>query len=91
MAHAAGESSPGELPHGTHVVVLQAGPIELAEVAHRLARAGIPHAPIIESDPPFEHQLVALGISPLVERRVIRKLTGCLPLLGREEVHLKSA
>lgn len=71
------------MEHGTNVVVLQADPEQLSALAHRLARTGVPHAPIIESDSPYCMQLMAIGISPLVERRAIRKLVSSLPLVGR--------
>lgn len=84
VAHAAGESAPPDLPHGTHVVVLESLPTDLAGLAHTLAREGIPHVPIIESDPPYEHQLVAIGVSPLVERKALKRFLSRLPLLGKE-------
>lgn len=64
--------------------MLEADPLQLAALAHDLARAGIPHAPIIESDQPYENQLVALGIDPRVDRRALRRYLSSLPLMGKE-------
>jgi len=64
VVHAAGESSPGELPAGTHAVVLSAGTVGLHALSERLTSESVPHSPIIENDPPYENQLMAIGITP---------------------------
>lgn len=81
ILHAGGESSPGNLPDGTHAVVLAVpGEAELAAVGHRLTLAGIPHVRIIEDSPPYSGQLMAIGVSPGPRKEVHRCLSS-LPLL----------
>lgn len=79
--HAAGESSPGSLPDGTHAVVL-AAPDEpaLRCVAARLSLAGVAFAPIVESDAPWSGQLMALGLEP-GRKESLRRFVSSLPLL----------
>lgn len=81
LVHAAGESSPGNLAEGTHVVVLTAlGEAELAKVADRLHAAGIEFVAVREPDPPWGGQLMAIGVRPMLRREVRRHLSS-LPLL----------
>lgn len=79
--HAAGESSPGNLPTGTHAVVL-AVPDEsaLRSVAARLTLARVPFVIITESDAPFSGQLMALGLAP-ARKEDVRRFVSSLPLL----------
>ncbi len=85
VVHAAGESSPGNLPHATNAVVL-AVPDEstLREYQARLERAGVPHVPIHEPDAPWNGQLTAIGLVPVADRAPLRPLLSSLPLLGKE-------
>jgi len=71
--HAAGDSSPGNLPHDTIAVVLGV-PDETAleTVAKRLTLAQVPFVRVEEPDPPFNGQLVALGVVP-GERGIVGK------------------
>jgi hypothetical protein len=72
--HAAGESSPGDLPDGVYAIALHADDMaHLFRVACVLARNHIKHKLIIESDAPYEGQLMAIGIAPM-EREKIRPL-----------------
>ncbi|MCC6752082.1 MAG: hypothetical protein IT371_30805 [Deltaproteobacteria bacterium] len=82
IVHAAGESSPGNLPNGTHAVVL-AVPDEpaLAVVERALAKAGVPHVAVREPDPPWDGALTAIGVRPVEDRRPVRRVLGRLPLL----------
>jgi hypothetical protein len=81
LVHAAGESSPGNLPHDTHAIVL-AAPDESALVAlgARLTRASVAFVEIREPDPPWNNALMALGLVP-GRREVLRKYLSSLPLL----------
>ena len=81
IVHAAGESSPGNLPEGTFAVVL-AAPNEkaLKTIARRLAEACIRFVPISEPDPPYCGQLMALGLVPKRKEELRRQLSS-LPLL----------
>lgn len=85
VAHAAGESSPGNLSPGTHAIVLAATAEELATLEQRLRSASAPHAAIRESDAPYEGQLLAIGLAP-APRNVVRRLVSSLPLLRGKEV-----
>lgn len=78
--HAAGESSPGNLPEGTYAVVLGV-PNEdaLRSVAARVRGAGLACTEIVESDEPHAGQLMAVGLVP-VPRSQGRKILSSLPL-----------
>jgi len=82
VVHAAGESSCGNLPPNTNAVVL-AVPDEsaLTQLAERLYHAGIPHIAIREPDPPWCGAMTAIGLKPIADRRMIKKVLGRLPLL----------
>ena len=81
LVHAAGESSPGNLPTGTNAVVLSV-PDEatLAAVADKLAVAGVPFVRIVEPDAPYDNALMAIGCVP-ARKEVLRKHLSSLPLL----------
>lgn len=81
VIHAAGESSPGNLPSGTYAVAL-AVPDEatLAREADRLERAGVQLVRIHEPDQPYCGQLMALGLVP-ARKEDMRKHLSSLPLL----------
>lgn len=81
ILHAAGESSPGNLPRGTSAVCLVV-PSEaaLAIVADRLERVGVSFVRIVESDPPHTGQLMAIGCVP-APKEVLRRHLSSLPLL----------
>lgn len=84
VTHAAGESSPGHLPEGTHAVVLAAkSEAEILDVERRLALAGIPHVSVRETDALYVGQLMAIGLAPAPKPK-IRKHLSSLPLLGRK-------
>ena len=81
VAHAAGESSPGNLAPDTHVVVLAArDEAHLARVGDRLTKAGLPVKLVYEPDPPYGGQLMAVGVVPM-KKEVVRRLVSELPLL----------
>lgn len=81
IVHAAGESSPGNLPDGTFAVVL-AVPDEasIENVARDLRSRGVRLVEVREPDPPWGNQLMALGLLP--ERKEdLRRHLSTLPLL----------
>lgn len=82
VVHAAGESSPGNLPKDTRAVVL-AAPTEKALLrAHqRLSKRSIPHILIREPDAPFNNAATALGVFPVRDRRPVRRALDKLKLL----------
>lgn len=82
LAHAAGESSPGNLPNGTHAVVLAArDEAELLEIEQKLLKANILHKSIREPDPPFYNALVAIGLLPVADRMPVRRILSMYPLI----------
>jgi hypothetical protein len=89
VVHAAGESSPGSLPHDTRAVVLAApGEAALLAVEARLVAAGVPHRAIREPDAPWGGAIMAIGLVP-GERAALRRHLSSLPLLrgGADAVH----
>jgi len=82
IVHAAGESSPGDLPDDTRAVVLAArNESHLADLESQMIRDGIPHRAIREPDPPWGGQLMAVGVVPTSDRNTIKHITGSLRLL----------
>jgi hypothetical protein len=79
--HAAGESSPGNLPPATRAVAL-AVPDEAAllRLEQELIAAGVAHRAIREPDAPYNGALMAIGIVPQ-PREPLRPLLGKLTLL----------
>jgi hypothetical protein len=78
--HAAGESSPGNLPSGTFAVVLAvSSEAELERFSARLVDADLVHYDIREVDEPYCGQMMAIGLRPIM-RSVGRKVLSNLPL-----------
>lgn len=81
LVHAAGESSPGNLPSGTFAVVLTTpDEASLAGVADRLTCAGISHTLIHEPSAPYNGALMAIGCTP-GDKEVLKRHLSSLPLL----------
>ena len=81
LIHAAGESSPGNLPPHTYAIALTTrDEAELQALSQRLFLSGIRHKRIIESDAPWTGQLMALGIPPASRNKLKQFLSSC-PLL----------
>lgn len=85
IVHAAGESSPGNLPSDTHAVAL-AVPSEdaLRSVFARLKLAGVPSALIVEDGGTYHGQATAIGVVPAKKGEVHRFLSN-LPLIRRQQ------
>jgi hypothetical protein len=82
LIHAAGESSPGNLPTNTYAIALAArDEAHLLEIEAKLKERGIPHHPIREPDPPWAGAIMSIGIPP-VHWREARRALSTLPLLG---------
>ncbi len=81
LVHAAGESSPGDVPKDMHAVVLTV-PDESAldALAGRLRHAGVAHVVIDEPDAPYNGQRTAIGLVP-GRKEVLRRHLSSLPLL----------
>lgn len=81
LVHAAGESSPGNLPQGTCAVVLTVpNETKLIELEFKLRLAGILLRMIREPDAPWNGQAMAIGICPIIKDKVKKYLSN-LPLL----------
>lgn len=80
IIHAAGESSPGNLPDGTYAIALTAEAPQLQDLARQLSEAGIAHRNIRESDAPFSGELMAIGVCPQ-PRSKLRRYFSTLPLV----------
>lgn len=81
LIHAAGASSPGDLPHGTYAIALHAkDESELKKLSEALSKAYVVHTPIIESDAPYSGQMTAIGVFP-GDRRKLKKLLSSYPLV----------
>lgn len=81
LVHAAGESSPGDLPDGTYAVVLAvADEASLEKVAAHLRKNGVTFVSITEPEPPWDGALMALGLHPK-RKEELRRYLSSLPLL----------
>ncbi len=82
VVHAAGESGALRAPSsGCHAVVLVASPDELRRLESALPGRGIRVRGIYENTPPFEDQIMALGVEP--EHPEAGRWLAHLPLLRR--------
>ena len=81
LVHAAGESSPGNLPENTHAIVLIV-PDEpaLAALAERLGKFGVAHVTIREPDAPWNGAMMSIGVVP-ARREDLKRHLSSLPLL----------
>jgi len=81
IIHAAGESSPGNLPEGTYAVSLTArDEVHLSLIAKKLRLAGVEFTMIREPDAPYLGALMALGLHPK-RKEEIRRHVSELPKL----------
>jgi len=81
LVHAAGESSPGNLPKGTYAIVLAVPSIDkLLALEQRLIEDDIPHKAIRKPDSPYNNEIMSIGIKP-TSRIFVKKYTSNLPLL----------
>lgn len=77
IIHAAGESSPGNIPPHCYAIALTTrDERELNDLSFELFRAGIPHRRIIENDEPWAGQLMAIGVKPMHRSELRRHLSG---------------
>lgn len=82
LVHAAGETGPVE--PGTHAVVLSARNEEhLLKIEHQLSSYQIKHHNIREPDSPWNGELMAIGLYPISDRRLVKPITKKLRLLTR--------
>lgn len=81
LVHAAGESSPGDLPDGTYAVVLGVPDEQaLRAVCARLRLAQVQYRRVVETEGPHAGQLMALGLVPR-RKEDVRRFVSSLPLL----------
>jgi len=84
LVHAAALSSEGITPN-THVVVLCSKSIkDLERLKLILRNEDIPHAAFHEPDPPWNGQLMSVGIHPVSDRRLVRRYLKRFKLLGEK-------
>jgi hypothetical protein len=82
LIHAAGESSPGNLPPETRAVALGArSEFELLKLEQKLKKKNIPHVAIREPDQ--NNELMAIGLRPSERTSAIRSILSSLPLIGK--------
>jgi hypothetical protein len=80
--HAAGESSPGNLPTDTRAIALAAkDEAQLLGLEAELRLAGIDFKAIREPDAPYLGALMAIGLAPAVRTPTLRRALGRLPLM----------
>lgn len=80
--HAAGESSPGNIPGDTHAVALHVkNEARLLKLEQALLDARVKFVAIREPDAPFNNALMAIGLSPAPRTPELRQLLGKLPLV----------
>lgn len=81
LIHAAGESSPGNLPSGTFAVALVCPDVaSLRSLAERLNGTGVGYCAITESEGQFAGQLMAIGVHP-AKKETLKRYLSSLPLL----------
>lgn len=82
MIHAAGESSPGNLPSNTHAVALAiANESELLRLEAKLQDHSIEFVAIREPDAPWNGQLMAIGLKPAHKSATLKKCLSHLKLV----------
>lgn len=82
VCHAAGESAALRSPPNVcHAVVLSASKQELDKLDTVLRWEKIPFRAVFENDPPYENELLAIGIAPCTEG--LGRWLRHLPLLGQ--------
>ena len=81
LVHAAGFSA-RNVQYGTFAIALAAqDESALLRISERLSDIGIEHVPY--RDPDHGNQLMSLGIYPVKDRRVVRRVLSNLPLVGK--------
>lgn len=82
IIHAAGESAVNVTP-GTYAVALSAcNERQLLKLEERLTWEQVPHAAFREPDPPWNGSLMAVGIEPVDNRRVVQRFLKGFYLIG---------
>lgn len=71
------------MPEGTYAIALHvSNEAKLRELAARLAAADIPHSLIIEDDPPYSGQAMAIGIQPMC-RKILKPFLSTYALVAQ--------
>ncbi len=80
--HAAGESVKEPVPSSTYAVALHApNEASLIELEAHLALRGMPFVAIREPDAPYNGQLMAIGVQPMVRTKQLRKMFASFKLV----------
>lgn len=79
--HAAGESNPGGL--SCYAVALAVPKEKLLDIEKQLINNELLHVSIRETDPPYDGELMAIGIYPTFrsKNKALRRIVSCLPLI----------
>lgn len=81
LIHASAESANGTIPHGTFAVALSSPDEErLLKLERRLRFEQVPHAAFREPD--YNNQLMSIGIEPIKNRHIVRRLLKNFTLFG---------
>jgi hypothetical protein len=71
LIHAAGQSVSEPLSEGSYAIALHAkDEVALRALSARLTAGGIEHRLIVESDPPYSGQAMAIGVRPMDRKRL---------------------
>lgn len=71
------------LPEGTFAVVLAADDEQhLLKIESALRDRGIAHKAIREPDAPYNNSLMAIGVVPIADRKMVKPVLGKLRLLA---------
>ena len=85
LVHAAGETGPTE--PGTHAIVLSARDQEhLLKIEQQLKNYKIRHHSVREPDPPWNGELMAIGLYPTSDRSTLKPVTKKLKLLTTRRI-----
>jgi len=82
LVHAAANSHTGTAPDTRAVVLTTPSENGLLCLERRLLFEGINHHAFREPDPPYNGQLMAIGIAPANDSRIVRPLLKGFSLLG---------
>ena len=82
LVHAAGESNP-KGQHSYAVVLSASSEAELLDIEKKLCEAEISHVAVRESDAPYNGELMAIGINPVIRssNKRLRRIVSGIKLL----------
>ena len=85
LIHAAGQSISEPVSEGTYAIALHVKcEADLRALSERLTTAAIEHALIVESDPPFAGQAMAIGVKP-TDRKQLKPFLSSYALVAQPD------